>query len=92
MLYYYYMNFGPGWGGDMMPWLPLFLAPFILVFIVWSLVWQGLGMWHAARRGEWLWFVVFLLIHTLGILEIIYLFAVAKLKVSELFGNREHRT
>ena len=85
------MNFGPGWGGDMMPWLPLFLAPFFIIFVVWSLVWQGLGMWHAARRGEWIWFVVFLLIHTLGILEIVYLFAVAKLKFSELLGKSEQR-
>jgi hypothetical protein len=31
-----------------------------------------------------LWFFIFLFVHTLGILEIIYLFGVLKLKFSEL--------
>ena len=86
------MMYGPDWGGGYWgAWLP-FLAPAFLLLAVWSLLWQALGMWHSARRGEWIWFVIFLLIHTLGILEIIYLFAFAKLKMSELFSwtKRHH--
>lgn len=52
----------------------------ILVLLPWSLVWQAIAMWHSARHGEKVWFVVFLLLHTAGILEIIYLFAVAKIQ------------
>lgn len=45
-----------------------------LIFVVWELVWKGLALWHAAKNGQLWWFVALLLIHTLGILEIIYLF------------------
>ena len=49
-------------------------------FVVWSLVWKGWSLWLAARRGEKLWFLALLLINSLGILEIIYIFLVAKQK------------
>ena len=45
--------------------------------MVWSLIWTGLALWYAARREEKGWFIVFLLVHTAGILEIIYLVFVA---------------
>ena len=47
--------------------------PLIAVLGVWSLVWSIIGLWTAARNGHKVWFGVFLFIHTLGILEIIYL-------------------
>lgn len=49
-----------------------------LALVVWSLVWKGLALWRAAERKNKFWFVVFLLANTAGILEIIYLFFVAK--------------
>ncbi len=45
-----------------------------LVIILWEIFWKGLAFWHSARNNQKGWFVVFLLVHTLGILEIIYLF------------------
>lgn len=57
----------------------------LLVLIVWSLFWKGLALWHAGRRGQPWWFAIILVINTVGILEIIYLFVVCKLKFSELF-------
>lgn len=63
--------------------------PFVLgAVILWSAVWKGLALWHSARRREPWWFVILLLVNTLGILEIIYLFGVAKLKTSDLFSNK----
>jgi hypothetical protein len=53
---------------------------------VWSLFWKGLSLWHAGRRGQPWWFVILLLINTLGILDIIYLFGVAKLHFHDLFS------
>lgn len=50
----------------------------IVLLALWSLVWTGLAMWHAAKRGEKWWFILFLLVHTAGILEIIYLVFVVK--------------
>lgn len=48
------------------------------IMILWSMVWKAIAMWKAARRGETAWYVVLLLLNTLGILDIIYIFAVAK--------------
>jgi hypothetical protein len=44
-----------------------------IIALVWELFWKGLALWHAARSGQWVWFIVFLLVHTVGILEIVYL-------------------
>lgn len=46
---------------------------FIIIIAIWSLVWKGLAMWKSARKGEKVWFVIFLIVNTAGILEIIYL-------------------
>lgn len=61
-----------------------FPAAFFLI-LAWSLVWKGLALWHAARRGEEWWFIALLVINTLGILEIIYLFFFAKRRFNNLF-------
>lgn len=54
-----------------------FMADFpIELFIaltLWSAIWKGMALWLSARRGQTGWFVVFLVINTLGIAEIIYL-------------------
>lgn len=50
----------------------VFLAAFALLMI-WTLVWKGLGLWRAARRGETWWFIVFLFVQTVGLLELWYL-------------------
>ena len=44
-----------------------------IIFIV-VLILKGMALWHAARRNEIWWFVALLVINTLGILELIYLF------------------
>jgi len=56
---------------------------FIIIIMVWSLVWKGKALWQAARRGEKAWFVVFLLVNTAGILEILYLYVFEKDKKEE---------
>jgi len=63
------------------------MAP-LLVLMTWSLFWKGLALWHAGRRREPWWFVILLVVNTVGILEIIYLFLVLKLKPSQLFTKK----
>lgn len=53
-------------------------AGWFAVLFVWSLIWKGLALWRAARRSDKVWFVVFLIVNTLGILEIVYYFLIAK--------------
>jgi hypothetical protein len=55
---------------------------------VWTLFWKGTALWHAGRRHQPVWFVILLLINTLGILEILYLFLVLKLKLSQLLSSQ----
>jgi methionyl-tRNA synthetase len=46
----------------------------IVLFLLWTIPWKGAALWRSARRGHAGWFIVFLIINTLGILEILYLF------------------
>ena len=56
----------------------LFIVSVVIVLMIWSLVWKALAMWKAARRGDKVWFVVFLIINTLGILDILYIYVFSK--------------
>ncbi|MBU6321078.1 MAG: hypothetical protein KGI78_04510 [Patescibacteria group bacterium] len=51
------------------PFSPVLLA----VAALWTLAWKGFALWYAARGEQKGWFVVMLVVNTLGILEIIYL-------------------
>jgi methionyl-tRNA synthetase len=66
---------------------PDWLLFIIIPLAIWSLFWKALALWHAARRGSRVWFVVLLLVNTVGILEITYLIMIGKLKTGELFGS-----
>lgn len=50
----------------------------ILVLAAWVLAWKGVAMWRAAQLQQKWWFIAILLINTLGILEIIYIFGVTR--------------
>jgi hypothetical protein len=50
----------------------------LAVAMLWSLLWKGWALWLAAGRKEKAWFVLMFLLNTLGILDIIYIFIVAK--------------
>ena len=55
----------------------------ILILVVWSLVWKGLALWRAAKQNQRNWFVALLIINTVGILEIVYLYVFAPKKAKE---------
>ena len=68
--------------------MELFLAQHIwIVFllVLWTLPWKGYALWSAAKLGHKWWFIVLLIVNTLAILDIIYIFFVAK-KSRELAG------
>lgn len=50
----------------------LFIFPLVLV---WSIAWKGIALWRAGQNGHLIWFIVLLVVNTVGILEIIYIFA-----------------
>lgn len=55
---------------------------FLGAVTVWSMFWKGLALWRSARLGSKKWFVVLLVINTVGILEILYLYVFSKKKIS----------
>lgn len=58
---------------------PVF-AVTILLALAWSLVWKGMALWRAAKNDSKPWFIVLLVVNTLGILEILYLYVFGKEK------------
>lgn len=70
-------------------WLPL-AGVGLFALLIWGIFWKGLALWHSAQRGQPWWFIVMLFLNTAGILEIVYLFAVAKVRLNTLFSNHHH--
>jgi len=46
----------------------------IWLAIIWSIPWKGVALWRSARRKHKIWFIVLLIVNTLAILEILYIF------------------
>jgi hypothetical protein len=47
--------------------------PILYILIAWTMIWKDIALWHSARNKQLGWFIVFLIVSTVGILEIIYL-------------------
>jgi hypothetical protein len=45
---------------------------------LWTLPWMAWSLWLSARRGDIWWFLSNIILNTLGILPIIYIFFIAK--------------
>ncbi|MDD2553355.1 MAG: DUF5652 family protein [Desulfotomaculaceae bacterium] len=48
------------------PWL-------LAAVITWGVLWKGIALWYAARNSQLAWYIILVIVNTLGILEIIYL-------------------
>jgi len=55
-------------------------TPILLLIVLWTLPWKGAALWKAARNSQKWWFVAILVLNTLAILEIIYIFYFSKPK------------
>ncbi|KKR22115.1 MAG: Membrane protein [Candidatus Moranbacteria bacterium GW2011_GWA2_39_41] len=63
---------------------------YILIAIaVWSIPWKGFALWKSARRGDSGWFIFLLLVNTIGIMEIAYLFMFSN-KRKVIINQSEH--
>ena len=60
-----------------------------LALMTWTFIWKGLALWKSAGLRQKYWFVAILLINTVGILEIIYLFVIAKRYKVEVVEREE---
>lgn len=74
--------------GAMGAWLGVLLVP----FVIWSLVWKGWALWRAAKNDSQVWFIVLLIVNTLGILDILYIFVFGKAKRAPRTATRSTRS
>jgi len=49
----------------------------LVLLIIWSLAWKAVALWKAARKNQVWWFVALMLINTMGLLEILYIYVFA---------------
>lgn len=49
----------------------------IYLAIAWTLPWKATALWKSARASQLWWFIFLLIINTLGLLEILYIFVFA---------------
>ncbi len=55
-----------------------FDSPFFYALLMWAILWKGLGLWYSAKNRQKYWFGAMLLLNTLGIVPIVYLFVFCK--------------
>ena len=58
-----------------------------MAITLWSLPWKGYALWLSAKNNHKWWFIVLLLINTIAILDIIYIFLIGKKAQQEEIGN-----
>lgn len=47
---------------------------------LWTLPWKGVALWKAAKRNDQRWFIALLVINTLGVLDILYIYIFSEKK------------
>ena len=50
----------------------------ILLLAFWVIPWKGYALWLAAKNDSKWWFIILLVVNTLAILDIIYIFAIGR--------------
>jgi hypothetical protein len=61
----------------------------ILAIALWTIPWKGVALWKAARNGQKIWFIILLIVNTVAILEILYIFFFSRRKEGDR-GLRQH--
>jgi len=65
---------------DQLSSMPGWTTLFVVLSIAWTLPWKGVALWKSARNKHLVWFIVMLIVNTLAVLEIIYIFGFSKKK------------
>lgn len=60
---------------------PTSVLVLMVVVSIWALVWKGLALWKSSQKKSVPWFVVLLVLNTVGILEILYIFVFSKISL-----------
>lgn len=65
---------------------------FVAIVTAWILIWKGLALWKAAKRNSPNWFVILLIVNTIGILEILYYYLFSEMNLNDEKGKKENTT
>jgi len=52
----------------------------LLLILLWILPWKGVALWRAAKNSHKKWFIVMLVLNTMALFPIIYIFFFSKRK------------
>ncbi|MBS3093647.1 hypothetical protein J4456_03665 [Candidatus Pacearchaeota archaeon] len=64
--------------------MPIIVVAIIVAIIgIWAITWKGLALWKSARKNHLAWFIAILLINTIGILEILYIYVFSEMKFNK---------
>lgn len=69
--------------------VPLDRQLWYVALFAWTLAWKGMALWKAAHKEQKWWFVAFLVINTVGILEILYVYVFSVERKSKASENKE---
>ena len=50
----------------------------LILLALWTIPWKGMALWKAARNSHKKWFIVLLVVNTLAVLDILYIFIFSK--------------
>ncbi|PIQ92568.1 MAG: hypothetical protein COV69_02320 [Parcubacteria group bacterium CG11_big_fil_rev_8_21_14_0_20_39_14] len=53
------------------------------LLLLWVMPWKGVALWKASRNTQKFWFILLLLVNTMALLEIVYIFYFSKEKQSQ---------
>ena len=56
----------------------------LLILALWTIPWKIYAVWLAAKHNHKKWFVALLILNTVGILEIFYVFKIANKKLADV--------
>ena len=60
----------------------------LAIILTWTLAWKGIALWKASQRKSSTWFVLILVVNTIGILEILYYYLFSEMKLSDKKDNK----
>jgi hypothetical protein len=62
----------------------------IVIIGLWTLPWKGVALWKSAQKKQKWWFIFLLVINTVAILEILYIFIFSKKDKDNKINNYEN--
>ena len=56
----------------------------LILFILWTIPWKIYALWTAVKHNHKKWFVALVILNTLSVLEIFYIFYIAKKSLADV--------